>query len=124
MLFEKATRLKLRFNTNVGMLAVEDLWDLSLPGLNDLAKSLNRDIKESKETDFLKEISTEDTVTKLQFDIVLHVLNTKKSEADERKNAAVRKEKKEKLLAILARKQDSALEDMSEDDIKKMLEEL
>ena len=123
-MFEKATRLKLRFQTNVGMLAVEDLWDLSLQGLNGLAKSLNRDIKESEETDFLKEISSENIVTKLQFDIVLHVLNTKKSEADDRKNAAVRKEKKEKLLAILARKQDSALEDMSEDDIKKMLEEL
>lgn len=123
-MFEKASRLKLRWETNKGCLSDEDLWDLPLEDLNDLAKFLNRNIKESKETDFLKETSTEDTVTKLQFDIVLHVLNTKKSEADERKHAAVRKEKKEKLLAILAKKQDSALEDMSEDDIKKMLEEL
>ena len=124
MIFEKASRMKLRFQTDRGNLTVENLWDLPLIQLNKLAKALKRDIKESEETDFLKEVSVGDTITKLQFDIVLHVLNTKKEEADDRKHAAVRKEKKEKLLSILERKQDAELEDLEPEEIKKLLEEL
>ena len=78
-MFEKASRLKLRFASTRGGLSVEDLWDLSLANLNGLAKGINKAIKASEEEDFLKEAKKTDTEAKLAFEIVLHILNTKKA---------------------------------------------
>jgi hypothetical protein len=123
-MFEKATRQKLRFQTSVGFIGVEDLWDLPLTKLNSLAKNLNRELKTAEEEDFLQEKSSEDVETKLKFDIVLHILSTKKDEKKARETSIARKAEREKILGILAKKQDDALENMSEDDLRKKLEEL
>lgn len=123
-LFEKASRNKYRFQSARGSLSSEDLWDLSLSSLNGLAKSLNKQIKESEEEDFLKEARAADTETKDRFDIVLHVLNTKKAEHEAREAAVEKAEKKRKLLEILARKQDASLEGMSEDELKAQIASL
>lgn len=123
-MFEKAARMKLRFGTDKGLLSVEDLWDLSLQQLNRLAKALNKSIKESAEDDFLEETSAEDLIIKLQFNLVLHVLEAKKAEKKERLTASTKKAEREKILGILAKKQDDALENLSEEDLKKKLEEL
>jgi hypothetical protein len=124
MIFEKATRMKLRFTTTKGKLITEDLWDLNLKQLNTLAKSLNKELKESKESDFLEEENKEDIVLKLKFDIVLYILNTKKAELNEHKDFVLKKANKAKLLDILAKKQDAALENLSEEELKKKIDEL
>lgn len=122
-MFEKAIRRKIRFASNKGMLTTEDLWDLSLGSLNNLAKSLNKQIKASEEEDFLATRTVDDDL-KLGFDVVLHVLNTKKAEQEAREAAADKAAKKAKLLEILERKQDSSLEAMSEEEIKAQLSAL
>jgi len=123
-MFEKASRLKLRFKTRKGILSTEDLWDLSLAELNEVAKNLNKELKTAEEEDFLNAKSVEDEKVKLAFDVVLHVLNTKKAEAAERAEAANKKAEKQKILGILAKKQDASLENLSEDELKKKLEAL
>ena len=122
--FEKASRLKLRFGSDWGCLTAEDLWDLSLPQLNSIAKVISKDLKSAEEEDFLKEENKEDTVLKLKFEIVLYVLNTKKEEAQKRKDAAEKKAEKEKLLDILATKEDEELTKLSKEEIRKKIEEL
>ena len=123
-MFKKATRLKLRFETSRGVLTTEDLWDLPLQELNTIAKSLNKTLKSIEEEDFLEEINNEDKITKMQFDIVKHILDTKKDESNAMKDAAAKKIEKEKLLAILAKKQDSCLENLSEAELKKKINKL
>jgi hypothetical protein len=123
-MFEEATRSKLRFSSTKGLLTVEDLWDLSLTSLNTLAKNLNKKLKESQEVDFLQERSAEDRKLKLSFDVVLHVLNTKKEEADKRKLANERRQQKQRILGILDRKKNESLEALSEEDLLKKLKEL
>jgi len=123
-MFERASKLKLRFQAAKGYLATEDLWDLTKVQLNSLAKSLNRDLKESEEEDFLEEKSEEDTITKLKFDIVRHVLEIKKAEYKEMKADIERKSERQRILAILAKKQDQALEDLSEEELRKKLDEM
>lgn len=48
IMFEKASRMKLRFNTQRGVLSVEDLWDLPLIQLDNIAIALNKKLQESK----------------------------------------------------------------------------
>lgn len=123
-MFEQATRQKLRISSSFGNLSVEDLWDLPLTKLNDIAKVLKRTLKDSEEDDFLEERSIKGTEDQLRFDIVLHVLNTKKAENKARLDAKEKKEQKNRLLEILARKQDAALENLSEEELLKKLESL
>lgn len=123
-MFEKATRMKMRFGTVKGLLSVEDLWDLSLSDLNKIAKDLNKQIKSADEEDFLKVTSKEDERTKLAFEIVLYILNTLKDEKEARDNMAKKKKEKEKLLSILERKQEESLENLSEEELRKKIEEL
>ena len=56
-MFEKATQEKYRFETTKGLVNTEDLWDLPLVGgnccLDDIAKDLNRDVKENEEESFI-----------------------------------------------------------------------
>lgn len=120
-MFEKASKIKLRFPSSKGMLTTEDLWDLSLTQLNSLAKELNKKVKESAEPDFLEVKSDSDTIAKLQFDIVIQVLTKKKEEGAARAEAAANKAKNARILELISKKQDAALENLSEDELRKLL---
>jgi hypothetical protein len=124
MLFEQATRQKLRIQTSKGNACVEDLWDMSLTELNKIAVGLNKELKASKEESFLETRSSADITTKLRFDVVLYVLNVKKDEKVAREAAAETKAKKDKLLGILAKKQDAALENLSAEELELELAKL
>lgn len=126
-MFEQASRLKLRFDTNQGIVTTEDLWDLPLIGgrscLNDVAKALNKQIKDSSEEDFVSKKSSADDRLKLMFDIVLHVIDTKKKEAEEKESAAADETRKDKLRSILQEKKDAALKDLPVEELEKLLAE-
>lgn len=124
MLFERAARQKLRFQSPKGGVSAEDLWDITLPQLNKMAKALKKELRESEEEDFLQTRSAADVKTQLKFDIVLHVLNVKVAEQEAREARVARKEEKEKILGILARKQDTALENLSEAELEAKLNSL
>jgi hypothetical protein len=123
-IFEKAVRAKLTFMTDRGVISIQDLFDLSLKRLNAMAIDLNKQLKESKEESFLDDVSDEDTRIKLAFDIVFSVLTTKKEEAKAQKEAGANKIKREKILGILAKKQEDALENLTEDQLLEQLKDL
>lgn len=116
-MFEKSSRMKLRFDANCGVISTEDLWDLTLGQLNTLAKRLNKEVKALEEEDFLNDLKPEDTILKLKFDLVLHILNTKKEEKRLSLESEEKKARKEKILAIVARKQDLAMESKTEEEL-------
>lgn len=127
-MFEEASKLKLRFQTSVGVLSVEDLWDLPLVSqgisLDNLAKLLNKAVKESEEKSFVVKKSTMNITLGLKFDIVKHIIKVKLEEAEASEKKEINKAKKEKILELLAKKKDDALEEKSEDELKELLEEL
>lgn len=124
MSFEKAARLKLRFNSSRGLLSVEDLWDLQLQELNSLAKALKKTLKEAEEEDFLEDVSAEDVITKIKFDLVLYILNTKKEENKARLMAKENKAKREKILELIASKQDEEQKGKSIEELQAELAKL
>jgi hypothetical protein len=112
-MFEKASRLKLRYKTSVGSIATEDLWDVTLESLNTLAKSLNKELKDAQEESFIGTRSKANTILELKFEIVKYVIKVKLEEAETRKNAADKKAAKEKIMELINRKKDEALSSKS-----------
>ena len=111
--FEKATRLRLRFETSRGNLNVEDLWRLPLAELDKLAIALNKQLKESSEESFIKAKSKDNKLLELRFDIVKHIIETLLSEDEEQKKAADKRAKREQLLELIAKKKNQELEGKS-----------
>lgn len=123
-MFEKASRLKLRFNSKVGLINVEDLWDLTLPSLDSIAKDLNKQIKAEAEESFITVKSKANTTLELGFEIVKHVIKVKLEEADAKKLLAERKARKAQILEIISRKQDEALSNKSIEELTAELDQL
>ena len=122
-IFELASRMKIRFAYR-GMITVEDLWDLSVQELDRIFQKLNKALKESKEESLLSPQAKEDSELNVQVAIVRHIVEVKLAEAAIALAAVERKAKKEKILSILADKQDDSLRNMSSEDLTKMLEDL
>lgn len=122
-IFEFAVRNKVRFPFK-GLISVEDLYDLSLENLDKVYKALNTQVKQQEEESLLTTKSKEDVVLDTQIKIVKHIFETKTKEKEDRLQAAAKKEQKQKIMAIIGRKEDEALQNSSLDDLKKMLEDL
>lgn len=122
--FEKATRLRLRFETSRGNLNVEDLWRLPLAELDKLAIALNKQLKESSEESFIKAKSKDNKLLELRFDIVKHIIETLLSEDKEKKKAADKRAKREQLLELIAKKKNQELEGKSLEELEAELTKL
>ena len=122
-IFELASRMKLRFSYK-GMLSVEDLWDLSVQELDRIFKVLNAKLKVCNEESLLGSKSTENTELDLQVAIVRYIVEVKLAEAAARQMEAEKIAKRQKILAILAEKQEGALASKTEEELTKMLEDL
>ena len=122
-LFEIATRNRYRFNYK-GVMTVEDLWSLRVEDLDAIFKMLNRQKKTADEDSLLATKSAEDQDLANKIDIVRDIVSVKLAEAAERVSAAEKKAQRDKIMEIVAKKKDKALEDMGIEDLMKKLEEL
>lgn len=121
-LFEKASKLKIRFNYR-GLITTEDLWDLDVKALDYIYKQL-MSAKKDSEIESLLEENKANPILELQIEIVKYIFSVK---VEERKAAELRAEnaaKKQKILAILARKQDAELENKSTEELEKLIADL
>lgn len=122
-IFEYAVRNKVRFPFK-GLISVEDLWDLSVTNLDSIYKTLNKQIKQSEEESLLTAKTNIDTELEVQIAIVKHIVSVKLAEQEAREKAAAKKAQKQKIMSIIATKEDEALKNTSVEDLKKMLDEL
>lgn len=128
-MFTKATRMKLRFDSPKGQLTVEDLWDLQLTSqsgktnLDDIAKALYAQMK-NEAVSFVKPASASDETIKLKFDIVKHIIDTRVIERDDAAQAALRREKKQQISALIEQKKAEALGQTSIAELEALLAQL
>lgn len=122
-IFEYATRNKVRFSFR-GLISVEDLWDLSLTNLDAIYKDLKKQSKQSEEESLLNIKTQEDELLSVQIEIVKYIVSVKLAEKEAREKASAKKAQKQKIMSIIAAKQDEALQNSSIDDLQKMLDEL
>lgn len=122
-MFETATREKYRFPFK-GQISVEDLWDLSVRDLDTVFKTLNREVKQVQEESLLATKSKEDTILDTKINIVKHIVSVKLAEIEKSKAEHDRAEQRQKIMSILANKQDEELRGKSADELRAMLAEL
>ena len=120
-MYKKALKMKLRFATTKGKLTTEDLFDLSLTDLNNIAIALDKKLSESPRKSFISDIAPDTEEDELRFNIVKDVINTKLIERNNAQNAKAKAAEKAQLLEILHRKENQALENMSVDELKAKL---
>ena len=122
-LFINATRNNYQFPFR-GMINVIDLWDLSLTNLDSVFKALNVEAKKSEEESLLNTESKEDEEISNKIEIVKYIVSVKLDEKKKREDAKKNAEMRQRLLEIKAKRQDAALENMSDEDLDKALAEL
>lgn len=119
-MFEYAARNKLRFPYK-GAISTEDLWDLPVEALDSIYKTLNAKAKQMSEESLLSKPTAKDEELEIQLDIVRHIVQTKQDESMERVAERERAEKKQRLLEILANKEDADLQNKTPEEIRAMI---
>jgi hypothetical protein len=116
--FIEASRRGIRFTSKRGSLTTEDLWNLSLTELDTIAQNLHKQVEQEPEKSFIKKRTVVSKDSKVAFEVVLHIINTKLSEEEKKEEAIVKKQKKEKLLALIDSKENEALSSKSIEELK------
>ena len=124
-IFERAARGKLRFESPVGDLTAEQLFDLPLTAkgeranLDSIARAVNRELKDIVDGSFVEvKPDPRKTDLELRLDILKHVIEAKQAEKAAAEARAANAERKRKLLDALAAKDDQALAGMSREEIQ------
>ena len=126
-IFENAVRLKLRFETPQGLISVEDLWDLPLTSktgranLDDIARFINKKLKSDDDVSFVVAERKTNPVEQLRFDVVKHVIDTKITENTIAANKKAASEKNQKILSIIAEKEEDSLKSMPIEELRKLI---
>lgn len=122
-MFEVATRSKFRFPFK-GQVSVEDLWDLSVRDLDSIFKALNSQLKQAKEESLLETKTKQDEELDIKIEIIKYIVKTKLEEENVRLMAKEQREKKQKIMEIIANKQDADLQNKSIEELTSMLNDL
>ena len=120
-LFEVATRAKYRYPYN-GMISTEDLWDLSIERLNEVYKRLAKE-KNNGEEDSLLTSAPKDTALLDKIEIVKAIFGYKLEMTAKAEKAAETKRKNQRIMELIAEKQDEKLKSLSVEELEKMIAE-
>ena len=74
-MFEVAVRNKFRYPYK-GVIATEDLWDLSVQRLDDIFKTLKSQEKKAQEESLLNTRTPEDEALATKIEIIKHIVNS------------------------------------------------
>ena len=112
-MFEKATRKRFRFPFK-GQIGVEELWQLSVEDLDSIFKTLNSLLKQVTEESLLQERTASDVELGVKIEIIKYIVGVKKEEANASVKAKENREKKSRILEVLASKQDEILKNKTQ----------
>lgn len=120
-IFEKASKAKLRFSTSRGQLSTEDLWDLSLESLDQIAVAIDKALETAGKKSFIGKRDTTNTTLELQLEILKHIIEVKLAEKDAKAKRAEKSAKVAELKALIAEK---SVEELRGKSTQELLAEL
>ena len=117
-MYKKASKLKLRFQTPMGSITVEQAWDLTFAQITDLLHTISDNLSTKEDVDerlsFLDKIpSIVDEVEKLRFEILKDIYIDKKKEVEEGRTIRERRIRNARIDEIIAQKQEDGLRSLS-----------
>lgn len=120
-MYKKALKMKLRFATTKGRLTVEDLFELRLTDLNNIAIALDKKLSETPRKSFISDIAPDTAEDELRFNIVKDIITTKLVERNAAQDAKAKTAERAQLTEILHRKKNQALENLSVEELEAKL---
>lgn len=130
MLLRNALKNHYRYPSPVGDLTTEDLFDLPLTSrtnracLDDTAKQINRELKDSEQESFVEPAVSGTSELAEKLEIVKSVIALRIEEREAAKDAVAKKEKRERIMAIIANKEDQNLQEKGLGELKSLLDDL
>jgi len=119
--YKKAVFLDLHVKTSKGLLSLTQLPGLSISDLDKTAISLQEELESSKVKSFLSEKTKENTELQLAFDVVFDILTTKVNDKKAAQEKAEAKAKRDRILELIAQKEEGAMANLSIEELKAML---
>ena len=102
---------------------MEQLWDADFNQLTDYESELIEIIEKygKKNRRNKRRVTREEERNILRLEIVTHILNTLEREAEEENVRKEQRRQEQKILEVISRKEDAELENMSIEELKKLL---
>ena len=120
-IFEKAARVRLRFESTKGLLNVEDLFNIHLTAgennLDSMYIAVQKRIKAHSKESYIKQSTTVCTQDKLRSEILVSVMDTRIAEAKALNEARENKARRVRLLGLIADKDDAADKGKSKEEL-------
>lgn len=120
-IYKRAARKKLRIQTDRGLLSVEKLWDLTIPQLDKLAVALEAEVAQSKTKSFIKPSRPVNYTTKLKFEIVIDILETKVNEDNAARVKRENDAHNNKIFELMEQNNENKLRSLGNDELAKHL---
>lgn len=124
-MFETASRKLFRYQTIRGLVSTDDLWNMPLSSnngfdLDNVAKAIHQEIQTMSVTSFVTTSSNSAKKDELEvkLEIVKHIIADKLEQKAKRENAAAKATERQALLEVLNKKEQSALENLTPEQIK------
>ena len=127
-IFEYAAKNKLRFSTDRGLLAVEDLYDLKLSNrtgisLDTIAIALDEELGKTEKS-FVKKVTPQNKEIQIKLEIVKHVIAIKQEEAEAKVAAESRATQRRILQEAIAKKKLEAIDNADLSSLEEQLAKL
>lgn len=128
-MFEQASRQAVRFDSPKGQLTTEDLWSLPLTSqtgkanLDDIARELYRQLT-TESVSFVNEPSAPNALLQLKLDIVKHIINVRKNEAEAERTRKANADRRQQILQIINERETDDLRNKDLDELRKLVNSL
>jgi len=122
-IFKEAGKQCLRFSSINGTLTVEDLWNMRLKDLDDMAVSYNKELSDTTNESFLSKAKVKDSDLQLRFDIAKAIIDERVADLDKADKKEARRIKNDKIMELIVAKEDDTLKESSVEELRAMLSE-
>lgn len=120
----EALQKRLRFEFK-GLISTEDLFDLDMSSLDIIYQKLSKELREISGDSLLdNERADEIAWVQLKLDVVKHVFDIKKAEAEALRQKIANAEEKQRIMHIINEKENAELANLSIDELKEKLNDL
>lgn len=128
--YERAIREKWRFQTAKGQLNLEDLWDLPLTSekgvsLDSIAQAIYQELREAQGArSFVTNVASGTQLLQMKLDLVVSIIETKKTENELNLKAVKNREEKQRILEAIKAIDENTLKGKSREELEQMLAQI